>query len=89
MKKRSLTLTGWIIAAAKESAKKIKQEENEKNEWREELKKINIRLKRLETRERVKMKKFTLMNSFKTIFSRKNLGVEAAKEHIRNTRRDK
>lgn len=29
---------------------------------------------------------FSLINSFKTIFSRENLGEEAAKEHMRNRR---
>ena len=27
---------------------------------------------------------FSIINGFKTIFSRKNLGKEAAKEHIKN-----
>jgi len=31
-----------------------------------------------------KKREFSVINSFKTIFSRENFGKEAAKEHIRN-----
>lgn len=34
-----------------------------------------------------KKQDFSVINSFKTIFSRKNLGEEAAEEHIRNNRK--
>ena len=34
-----------------------------------------------------KKREFSLINSFKTIFSRENLGKEAAKEHIKNNRK--
>ena len=33
-----------------------------------------------------KKQDFSVINSFKTIFSRENLGEEAAKEHIKNSR---
>ena len=34
-----------------------------------------------------KKQDFSVINSFKTIFSRENLGKEAAKEHIRNNKK--
>ena len=44
------------------------------------------RLYCIECKEAKKKWEFTLINCFKTIFSRENLGKEAGKEHIRNNR---
>lgn len=34
-----------------------------------------------------KEREFSIINSFKTIFSSKNLGKEAAEEHIKNSKK--